>query len=120
MEDETVQDAVGNLFMSLVISSGHTADHRTMFSALVHKDDRSSVVLVFTSRGRILEIPQNTRIRDIIAGARWPRPGHKHKILPFNDLCMEPQVRDAIDGVELLQGWVMDLNIVPRDKLREL
>jgi hypothetical protein len=57
LEDETVQDAVGNLFTSLVISSGHTAARRTMFLALVHEDDHSSVVLVFTSRGRILEIP---------------------------------------------------------------
>jgi hypothetical protein len=48
-EDETVQDTVGNLFMSLVMSSGHTANHRMTFSALIHEDKCSSVVLVFTS-----------------------------------------------------------------------
>jgi hypothetical protein len=119
-EDETVQDVVGNLFTSLVIFSGHTADRETMFSALDHEDDRGSVVLVFTSRGRILEIPRNTKVKDIIAGARWPRPGRKPKRLAFNDLRTEPRVRSGIDGIELFQGWVMDLNVVPRDKLREL
>jgi hypothetical protein len=113
----TVRDIVGGLFTSMVSFYGR-AGPETVRSVSEHESERSSVVLAVTSRGRLLEIARETCIKDIVAGARWPRPQGTSGGLAFKDLRTEPRPRDdEIDGIELAQGWMMELYVLPRNKL---
>ena len=92
-----------------------------MLSAMAH--DKRSLVVVITFHGRLLVIPRQTKIKDIIAGARWPRPqGPGARNIPvFRDLRRKPRARhDEIDGIELFMGWRMELYVIAHKNLEEL
>jgi len=70
---------------------------------------------MMSSRGRLFKIPRETRIKDVVAGARWPR----QSLAPtFEDLRRAPRKRnDEIDGIELIMGWMIEVYVIPQDKL---
>jgi hypothetical protein len=114
-ENETVESAIGNLFTSVAAFYGSQAH---IFSAVRYDNERDSVVVVLTSRGRLFVIPRKTRIRDIIAGARWP---HIEGAPAFEDLRKEPRAsNDEIDGIELMKGWMMEFYVLTKENLEEL
>jgi hypothetical protein len=54
-------------------------------------------------------------MKDIIAGARWPRQSDAPV---FEDLRRPPRKRtDDIDGVKLAMGWMIEVYVIPEDKL---
>jgi len=86
-----------------------------MLSAMAH--DRDAVVTMMSSRGRLFRIPRETRFKDVVAGARWPR---RSDAPIFEDLRRTPRKRsDEIDGIELMMGWTIELIVVAKDRLGE-
>jgi hypothetical protein len=118
-ENETVDDCIGNIFVSVCIFSSTPSARESMPSAIRHQEHSSIIAL--TSKGRILVIPRNTKIKDIVAGARWPRPQNSSNIPTFTDLRATPRRRaHEIDGIELNLGWQIDLFVVPDENMNEL
>jgi hypothetical protein len=65
-----------------------------------------------------VQIPRETTIKDVVAGARWPRQSNAPV---FEDLRRAPRKRDdEIDGIELALGWMMEVYVVTNDKLGAL
>jgi len=85
----------------------------SMSSAVAHEKD--AVIVMMSSRGRVFKIPRETTIKDVIAGARWPRQSHAPR---FEDLRRAPRrYSDEIDGIELAMGWMIELYVIAQDKL---
>jgi len=115
-EDEPIGPSLDNLFISVANFSGRPGYRDSLPSALAH--DRDGVAIVISSRGRLFKIPRETKIKDIVAGARWPRQPNTPI---FEDLRRAPRKRsDEIDGVDLMFGWMMEIYVVPKDKLGAL
>ena len=83
-----------------------------MSSALYHEDARNTVILVTTYRGRVLVISPDTSIKDVIAGSQWPKiPGS----MEFTDKTKARRCHDfEFDGIELLDGWYVDVYLFPK------
>ena len=112
-EQETIWTFVGSLFISIAIFGPY---RESMPAALAH--ERDEVLIIMSSRGRLLKIPRETTIKDVVAGARWPR---QPSAPVFEDLCRAPRNRiDEIDGVDLEMGWCMVIYVVTKDKLGAL
>jgi len=115
-ESDTIGTAFKGLFESY--ASAQPSDSVYGFAencrnpALHHEDLRNTVVLVTTHRGRILVVPPDTSIKDLIAGAQWPRV---HGSKEFND---ERKVKRRhefeFDGIELQDGWYIDVYVIPK------
>lgn len=76
------------------------------------------MLIVFSSRGRLFKIPRETTIKDAVAGAQWPRQSNANT---FEDLRRTLRKRsDEIDGIELMDGWTIEVYVVAKDKLGEL
>jgi hypothetical protein len=84
-------------------------------SAAHHEDMRNMVILVTTHHGRILVVPPSTVIKDLIAGARWP------KVKGSKEFVDKRKVKRRhgfeVDGIELLGGWYIDVYVVPKKSL---
>jgi hypothetical protein len=118
-EDDTVESLLENMFYSAFCYLGEGRDG--MRSATEH--DEHSLVVAVTFRGRFLVIPRQLKIKDVIAGARWPRPqGAGARNIPvFRDLRRKPRARhDEIDGIELIMGTTMELYVIAEKNLEEL
>ena len=114
-ENDTVESFTENQFRSAAMYCAG-GNQEILQSAFKH--DRDAVVILITSRGRLLVIPRATRIKDIFAGARWPRPPGSPV---FDDLRKKPRARsDEIDGVELTMGWLMELCFIDKENLSVL
>lgn len=115
-EDETIRSFIDGLFTSVAMYSHTPVNRKSMPSAVAH--DRDAVVIMMSSRGRLLKIPRETTIKDVVAGARWPRPSDAPI---FKDLRRTPRKRsDEIDGIELMMGWMIEVYVVAKDKLEAL
>ncbi|CAL1710856.1 unnamed protein product [Somion occarium] len=118
-ENLTVEGGIGKMFRRFGIKATDLDDRAMrlyMFEALAHEDARTSTVVIRTHRGRLLAIPHTTQMKDIVAGARWPREGP----MPFRDLTRTPRRNPyEVDGVEVVFGRAIVLNIVTKDRLRE-
>ena len=115
-EDETIGPIVDNLFTSVATFSREPVYRESMPSALVH--DRDGVVIMMSSRGRLFKIPREMTIKDVVAGARWPRQPNAPI---FEDLRRDPRKRnDEIDGIDLMKGWMIEIYVVPKNKLDAL
>ena len=102
--------------MSAFYHNNNPANRESLSSAVAH--ERDGVVLMMSSRGRLFKIPRETRIKDAVAGARWPR---QPDAPVFEDLRRAPRNRsDEIDGIELIMGWMVDVYVVVEDKLEAL
>jgi len=120
-EYETVGFLLDGLFASHAAFYGGPRPEISM--VVQHDSDHKSVVLVVTSHGRILVIPRHTKLKDIVAGARWPRLSAESadEVPLFKDLRKEPRGLDErIDGIELTMGWFMEVYVIPKDNLKEL
>ena len=113
-ENETIGSFINGLFTSVAtFSRGNRA---SLPSAMAH--DKDGVVVMISFRGRIFKIPRATTIKDVVAGARWPRQSNAPT---FEDLRKNPRRRsDEIDGIELMRGWMIVVYVIAKDKLREL
>jgi hypothetical protein len=84
-------------------------------SALHHEDPGNTVILVTSYRGRVLVVPPDTSIKDVLAGVQWPKvPGSKE----FTDKTKAKRSHDfEFDGIELLDGWYIDVYFFPKECL---
>jgi len=115
-ENETIGSFIDGLFISIATFSHSPVNRASLPSAMAH--DRDGVVLMMSSRGRIFKIPRETTIKDVVAGARWPRESNAPT---FEDLRRAPRKRsDEIDGIELLMGWMIGVYVVDKDRLEAL
>ena len=115
-ENETIGSIIEGLFASIATFSHKPVNRESLPSAMAH--DRDGVVVVISSRGRIFKIPRKTTIKDVVAGARWPRQSNAPV---FEDLRRTPRKRsDEIDGIELMMGWMIEVYVVAKDKLGAL
>jgi hypothetical protein len=90
-----------------------------MRSAMQH--EKHSSVIAMTSRGRLFVIPRTTKLKDIVSGARWPRPKDDPDVPAFTDLRQTPRRREhEVDGFELCLGYFMELYVIPHDYTDEL
>jgi len=118
-EKDTVHSHLGNnLFVSgavhLTASNGSTRDfcRKAIMSGQDHDDPETSTIILHTARNRLFVIPRSTTLRQIFAGVKWPRDSPS----PFQDLRQAPRIRDfEEDGVELNEGWFMNLYVLPND-----
>jgi hypothetical protein len=120
-EFDTVASVLEGLFFSICTfqNRGHYSSRPNMHSAVRH--EHHSTVLVITPRGRILAIPRSTIIKDILAGARWPRSSSASGVPTFTDLRKAPRPsNNEIDGIELCLGWFMELYVIPQENLEAL
>jgi len=120
-ENDTVASIIEGLFFSVggFYGRGKYDNREGIQSTVEH--EKHGVVLVITSRGRIFEIPRKMRIKDIVAGAQWPRPQSATEIPVLEDLRKEPRERgDNIDGIEMAMGWFMEIYVIPKENLGEL
>jgi len=115
-ENTTVKSLLGNIFSSAAIHltayNGSTRDfcRKAINSSLDHDNPETSTVLLLTSRGRFFVIPRSATLGQVFAGVRWPRDSPS----PFQDLRRASRVRDfEEDGVELSEGWYMNLFVLP-------
>ena len=113
-ENKTIGSFIDGLFTSVAAFSH---EHRASLpSAMAH--DRGGVVVMISFRGRMFKIPRETTIKDVVAGARWPRQSNAPT---FEDLRQTPRRRsDEIDGIDLMRGWMIVVYVVAKDKLGEL
>jgi hypothetical protein len=115
-ENETIGSFIEGLFTSIATFSRTPVNKASLPSAMAH--DRDGVVVIISSRGRIFKIPRETKIKDVVAGARWPRESNAPT---FEDLRRAPRKRsDEIDGIELMMGWMIEIYVVAKDKLGAL
>jgi hypothetical protein len=114
LENKTIGSFIDGLFTSVATFS---RDHRASLpSAMAH--DRDGVVVMISFRGRMFKIPRETTIKDVVAGARWPRQSNAPT---FEDLRQTPRRRsDEIDGIDLMRGWMIVVYVIARDKLGAL
>ena len=86
-----------------------------MSSAMYHEDPRNTVILVTTYRGRVLVVPPDASVWEVIMGAQWPKvPGSKE----FTDKTKAKRSHDfEFDGIELLDGWYIDVYLFPKECL---
>jgi hypothetical protein len=119
-ENDTVASLLNGLFPSAAIGAGRSSApfiRRAMHSAVRHDSSHETTVLAITHRGRFLVIPRQTTLKEIFAGARWPREGP----LAFKDLREASRARDfEDDGVPLGGGWYMEIYVVLNDMLKPL
>jgi hypothetical protein len=116
-------EAIGSISMGMFESYARAqpADSAAGFvdactsSALYHEDPRNTVILVTTYRGRVLVVPPDTSIKDLIVGTQWPKvPGSKE----FTDKTKAKRRHDfEFDGIELLDGWYIDVYLFPKKSL---
>jgi len=113
-ENETIGSFIHGLFASVAtFSHGQRA---SLSSAMAHEKD--GVVVMITFHGRMFKIPWETTIKDVVAGARWPRQSNAPT---FEDLRRTPRKRsDEIDGIELMRGWMIVVYVVAKDMLGAL
>ena len=117
-ENETIGSFLYGVFTSVAMfydrASG--ASRESIQSTMAH--ERDGVILMVSFRGRIFKIPRETTIKDVVAGARWPRQSNAPT---FEDLRQTPRKwSDEIDGIELMRGWKIVVYVVPKDKLGAL
>jgi hypothetical protein len=121
-ENDTVHLHFGDsLFVSAAIhltaSNGSTRDfaRKAIMSGQDHDDPETSTVILHTARHRFFVIPRSTTLRQIFEGVKWPRDSP----IPFQDLRRAPRIRDfEEDGVELNEGWFMNLYVLPNDGMQ--
>lgn len=115
-EYETIGSFLDGLFISIATFSHNPINRESLPSAMAH--DRDGVIIMMSSRGRLFKIPRQTKIKDVVAGARWPRQSNAPV---FEDLRRSPRKRsDEIDGIELMMGWMIEVYVVAKDKLGAL
>jgi len=112
-KDDTVGAYWRSIFSKYTapLNLGHllSPDEVTKFSSEKH-----TAIILVTQKGRLLVIPWSTKVRDIWAGARWPRSTPS----PFQDIRERPIPRDfEVDGVTLDEGWFVTLYLSPKVKL---
>ena len=111
-EDEPIGRLIDGLFTSMAAFSNKGS------LPLALALERNAVLIMISSRGRLFKIPRETTIKDVVAGARWPRQPNAPI---FEDLRRAPRRRsDEIDGIELLMGWMIEVYVVAKDKLGAL
>jgi len=114
-EHETIGSFLAGLFTS-VATFYHNSNIESINSTVAH--ERDAVIIMTSSRKRLFKIPRETTFKDIVAGARWPRQPNAPI---FEDLRRAPRKRnDEIDGIELVMGWMIEVEVVPKDKLGAL
>ncbi|KDQ06106.1 hypothetical protein BOTBODRAFT_181885 [Botryobasidium botryosum FD-172 SS1] len=120
---QMVGTIVENLFSSWAITACGRLDEKPAFTQNVvdHSSPAKVSILLMTHRSRLLVIPHNTKIKDIWAGAKWPRTEEEGD-LPFRDLRKSMPRFDKleIDGAILSNGWCIELLVVPKEKVGEL
>lgn len=90
---------------------------QAMPSALDHESPEDSLVIMPTHRGRLLVIPRKMTFKQVFSMATWPRKGPP----PFQDLREVARAREfEVDGIELVQGWHLDVIVIPKDKVGQL
>jgi hypothetical protein len=115
-ENDTIGSLIEGVFTSMAVFYGKPASMASMSLALAH--ERDAVIVMISSRGRLFKIPRKTTIKDVVAGARWPRQPNAPT---FEDLRRAPRKRsDEIDGVELMMGWMIEIYVITKDKLESL
>ena len=115
-ENETIGSFIDGLFISIATFSRTPVNRASLPSAMAH--DRDGVLIMMSSRGRLFKIPRETTIKDVVAGARWPR---QFNAPVFEDLRRAPRKRsDEIDGIEVMMGWMIEVYVVAKDKLGAL
>ena len=117
-EGETIGSFLDGLFMGVISSRRNPVEKEGLVLAMAMAHDKDGVVFTMTSHGRLFKIPRETTIKDIVTGARWPRQSDAPV---FEDLRRAPRKRaDEIDGIKLSMGWMVELFVVPKDKLGAL
>jgi hypothetical protein len=115
-ENETLGSFIEGVFTSIATTSHKPVNREILASAMAH--GRDGVLIVVSSRGRLFKIPRETTIKDAVAGAQWPRQSNA---TTFEDLRRTPRKRsDEIDGIELIDGWRIEVYVVAKDKLGAL
>ena len=89
-EYETIGSFIDGLFTSMAAfyHKNNPANRESLSSAVAHK--RGRVVLIMSSRRRVFKIPRETQIKDVVAGAWWPRQTNAPM---FEDLRRAPRSR---------------------------
>lgn len=115
-ENDTIGSLLEGVFTSMAAFYGNPTTMTSMSSAVAHEKD--SVVIIMSSRGRLFKVPRKTKIKDVVAGARWPPQPNAPT---FEDVRRAPRKRsDEIDGIELMMGWMTEVYVITTDKLGAL
>ena len=122
-ENKTVGSLLENLFSSAAIHlTAHNGSTRDFSKKAIRQgidldDPETSTVIFHTSRSRLFVIPRSTTLKQIFAGVKWPRDDP----IPFEDLRRVPRIRDfEEDGVELGEGWYMEIYVIQNDEREAL
>ncbi|KAJ3477052.1 hypothetical protein NLI96_g10732 [Meripilus lineatus] len=101
-----------SLFQSAGYEHHGTTDlvREYMFRALEHQDPNRSKVFLVTRHRRVLEIPKETTLCDIVKGSRWPRNDSS----PFKDWSKKSRraKHGEMDGPVVENGGVV-LSVIP-------
>ncbi|KZP06055.1 hypothetical protein FIBSPDRAFT_1053734 [Athelia psychrophila] len=116
-ESMTVGMLLDNLFSSHLVNFPDEAFvRRAMPSAVEHEHPEDRLIVMPTHRGRLLVIDPKMTFREVFSGATWPREGP----LPFEDLRKVERAREhEVDGIELVQGWHLDVIVITKAHLQE-
>ncbi|KAJ3477053.1 hypothetical protein NLI96_g10731 [Meripilus lineatus] len=107
-----------NFYLEALIPNSAGNEHRGgadmvreyMFRAFEHQDPNKSKVFLVTRLNRVLEIPREATLNDILDGTRWPRDDPS----PFKDWSKKPRraKRGERDGPVVEDGGVV-LFVIP-------
>jgi hypothetical protein len=110
LESKTMASMLQGLFTSIAGASAGGSEEILM-SGIIHQ--YKSTILICTARGRILEIPPETKLAEVFADAKWPRNGP----LGLRDLRRRPRKRNfEVDGVRFGERGV-EVYVIPNDDL---
>ncbi|KAF7967691.1 hypothetical protein HWV62_33339 [Athelia sp. TMB] len=117
-ESMAIGELLQNLFSSHLFALPDQAFVRkAMPSAVKHEHPEDRLIIMPTHRGRLLIIEPTATFKDVFAGAKWPRQGP----LPFEDLRKVARAgAHEVDGIELVQGWHLDVVVITKDRLQDL
>jgi len=101
--------------MDMATSSHPPVEKKNLVLEMAMEHEKDGVVFTMSSHGRLFKLPRETTIKDVIAGARWPCQPNAPV---FDDLRKAPRKRaDEIDGIKLSMGWMVEVYVIPTDKL---
>ncbi|KAF7982986.1 hypothetical protein HWV62_24590 [Athelia sp. TMB] len=116
-ESMAIGELLQNLFSShLIMLPDQAFVRKAMPSAVKHEHPEDRLIIMPTHRGRLLIIEPTATFKDVFAGAKWPRQGP----LPFEDLRKVARAgAHEVDGIELVQGWHLDVVVITKDRLQD-
>lgn len=92
---------------------------KAMPSAIAHEHPENKLIIMPTHRGRLLVIDPKLTFKEVFEGAKWPREDKGP--LPFEDLRKVERAREfEVDGIELIQGWHLDVIVITKNRLNDL